>query len=126
MLAKLRWFAYDDMCHLRRYLEIRRHEDPVYERLLALHLVVDKMHILNHKTRNDDGKLTYCGKWCDPRSKRHREVLVGRNTEACEQTFRWFGRFRFMANNMTKGRFNFFLRRMCHYHNLRHQRKAGE
>ena len=67
---------YDDMCHLRRYLELRREEDSMFAWLLDhVVLLVDKMHIKGHKTRDDlDNLLTYCGKHCDPRSKKHTQV----------------------------------------------------
>ena len=67
---------YDDMCHMRRYLELRKGEDAMFAWLLDnVVLLVDKMHIRGHKTRDDyDNLLTYCGKYCDPRSRKHAQV----------------------------------------------------
>ena len=46
-------------------------------------------------------------------------MLKGQNTESSEQTFRWLSRFKVLARPMTQGRFNFFVLRMAHRHNLR-------
>ena len=77
LLSELRVLAYDDMCHLRRYLELRRGTNKIYEHLLsAVILSCDRLHIRNHKLGGpkpgvppeDDKDLTYCGRFCNPYS----------------------------------------------------------
>ena len=87
------------MCHLRRYLELRKDTSPLYREILSKWLAVDRLHIRNHKlTKN--GETTYCGRYCDPYSKHLKEVLEGLNTMVCEETFRWFSRFKVCLLNL--------------------------
>ena len=93
MLDELTILCYDDMCHLRKYLEKRRHTNPLYEEMLTKHLTVDKLHIKGHDLGGSKkgvhprsaADLTYCGRYCDPRTKEHAAVLEGGNTSSSMQ-----------------------------------------
>ena len=98
LLSELVALVYDDMCHLRKYLDLRQTKNPLYEQILNKWLAVDRLHIRNHKlkVKNSNG-LTYCGKYCDPYSDDLKRVLLGLNTMVCEETFRWFSRFKVIS-----------------------------
>ena len=121
-----------DMCHLRKYLEKRRESNALYETMLSKYLTVDKLHSRGHdlggikkgvRPKNPES-LTYCGRFCDPRTTEHAAVLRDGNTSSSEQTFRWFSRFKVLLRPMTQGVFNFVVLRLCVRHNARVQRAA--
>lgn len=130
LLDQLTILCYDDMCHLKRYLELKvqrggEHANPWYVKMLRKLMCCDQLHILDHKTRTKGGKLTYCGENCDPRREPFASALDGQNTESSEQTFRWFSRFKVLLRPMTRGRFLFVVLRMCQRHNERTVREAA-
>jgi hypothetical protein len=97
-------FGYDDGCHLRKFSELRKDKTPqasaFWERV-GKHIFVDRFHWKNHKDTH-----VYCRQNCNPDKNKR---LDGANTEICEQSFRWFARHKYSINNMTPGRFRFFL-----------------
>ena len=67
MLDELTILCYDDMCHLKRYLELKverggKHANPWYVKMLGKLMCVDKTHMRGHKKFDKNGKLTYCGR----------------------------------------------------------------
>lgn len=118
---------------MRKYLEKRRDCHPLYEALLAKVLTVDKLHVRGHDLGGskkgvrpkDPSHLTYCGRFCDPRTPEHEAVLSGGNTSSSEQTFRWLSRFKVVLRPMTQGVFNFVVLRLAVRHNARVRRAAA-
>ena len=123
MLDELTILCYDDMCHLKRYLQKKverggAHANPWYVKMLSMLMCVDKLHIKGHKVVKN-GKRTFCGRECDPRRNPFKAALADQNTESSEQTFRWFSRFKVLLRPMTKANFNFVTLRMMERHNTR-------
>mmetsp|Transcript_73119 Transcript_73119/g.219568 ORF Transcript_73119/g.219568 Transcript_73119/m.219568 type:complete len:336 (-) Transcript_73119:107-1114(-) len=118
---KLKALAYDAACIARKHVDAKMRPGvlpatssayPLYERIAQLKFFVDNMHFKNHN-END----TFCVENCDPML--FPEYSQGTNTEACEQTFKWLGRFKVIVNSMGLSRATFFLSVMFYEHNRR-------
>ena len=99
--------AYDDACHLKRFID-RRSTTPLGKALAQLKIVVDKMHFRNHTDP-----------WCKKNVNPYKcPDFVGINTEACEQTFRYVARFKYATKHMSKGMYNLFHFTMADTYNM--------
>jgi hypothetical protein len=97
-------FGYDAGCHLRKFSDLRKDKTPrakSFWNRVGRYIFVDRFHWRNHKDTH-----AYCTEFCNPYNNSR---LDGANTEICEQSFRWFARHKYSINNMTPGRFRFFL-----------------
>ncbi len=95
------YFIYDDACHLKQYMNNRNFEN-ITERTNTLFKkthVIDKMHILNHKSK-------WCLKYCNPYLIKDLNEI---NTVSCEQTNFWAGKFKHCTKHLNYSRFSFFL-----------------
>ena len=98
--------AYDDACHLKRFVNNR--QSTVAAKFLAsIIMVVDKMHFKNH-----------VDKWCkqnvNPNKVKEFDNL---NTEACEQTFKFVSKFKHATKHMTYAHYNLFHLTICNIFN---------
>ena len=70
-------FAYDDACHLKRFVN-KETSTEVGKLFASLTMVVDKLHFKNHVDR-----------WCKQNVNPHKvKEFDNLNTEACEQTWK--------------------------------------
>mmetsp|Transcript_29529 Transcript_29529/g.60372 ORF Transcript_29529/g.60372 Transcript_29529/m.60372 type:complete len:772 (+) Transcript_29529:124-2439(+) len=96
--------AYDDGCHLRRFVELRKDLFDMAKRFwdkVACRIVVDRFHWKNHVKGHE-----YCQEHCNPYENKD---IEGANSEICEQSFRWFARHKYSVNHMSPARFRFFM-----------------
>ena len=98
--------AYDDACHLKRFI-MRRKENTNLDAIRQLNLVVDKMHFKNHVDK-------WCKKNVNPFSN---SIFNGINTQVCEQTFSWLCKYKHSLSNMRKSRFQMVIISVCHLRN---------
>ena len=93
---KVKAFLYDDMCHLKPYVEkeSQKSQSKATELFAKMDKAVDKLHFRGHRG-------AYCQKECDPYKLKYLENV---NTPVCEQTFSWINRFK-NCRNMTGPRF---------------------
>ena len=107
LLDQLTCMAYDDACHLLRFLELRRdvrQYADIVDRVDAgrLAMFVDEAHFnFSHK---DD---TFCQTRTNPFL--YGEVRKGQNGEAAEQSNAWLSRFKLIVRQMTPARYRFFM-----------------
>lgn len=97
-------FGYDDGCHLRYMSDKRKDVNDrarSFWEKVGQYIFVDRFHWKNHKNSH-----RYCVEHCNPDTNSR---IRGANTEICEQSFRWFARHKYSVNQMTPGRFTFFL-----------------
>eukprot|EP00732_Lithocolla_globosa_P002909 Lithocolla_globosa_v1_NODE_2087_length_2166_cov_20.599057.p1 type:complete len:117 gc:universal NODE_2087_length_2166_cov_20.599057:1769-1419(-) len=84
-----KFIAYDDACHLFRFVQNRVKDFPIAEPLALCTWMVDRLHFKNH-----------IDKWCkenmNPANVPGIEFL---STESCENTFVWLSKYRFMVTN---------------------------
>ena len=75
------YFAYDDACHLRRYLDLRNFESRTErsKKLSNKVHIIDRFHIHNHKDE-------WCQATCNPNLY---SEIPGLNTVVCEEG--WVG-----------------------------------
>ena len=86
---------------------------PLYSWLVNdVQLFVDKFHARNHL---DTDK--FCVENCQP--SLYPELATDTNSEACEQLFRWWSRFKIMVNSMGLNKATFFMEEMRELHNER-------
>ena len=119
-----KFLAYDDACHLYKYLKKRESECPQFKRLLEkITLCCDRLHFRNHVD-------PWCKQHMDPNS--HPE-LDGINTMVCEQKFKWLAQFKHIVRPMNQAHFKFYILRMLELNNQRQtrnlerkRRSAGE
>ena len=98
--------SYDDMCHLRRFIDNRRHLHPKLE--LFMQQVICPVIDCFHFDKNHKGK--YCWKYCNPHSVAELEHSEDRNMSvAAEQRFKIVARHKHHMNRMNKTRFQFML-----------------
>lgn len=107
MLAFPTLLAYDDACHLKRFINKRAFTKIGEFLSKSCTLVVDKLHFKNHTDR-----------WCRANVNPHKVAAFDElNTEACEQTFRHVSRFRHITKHMTYAMFHFFHLTMADIYN---------
>ncbi len=96
---------YDDACHLVKFIKNpnrpNKTEASLY--LLALVIVLDRMHFENHVD-------PWCIENLDPDKC---EFFKDINTEACEQEFSWLCNYKHSTRHMNYPRFNLFLLTIC-------------
>jgi hypothetical protein len=117
--AGLKALAYDAACIARSHVDAKVRDLPktstalpFYKRIAELKFFVDNFHAPNH---NVDDK--FCQDNCQPGL--YPEYSEGTNTEVCEQTFKWLGRFKVIVNSMGLSKATFFLSVMMYAHNRR-------
>lgn len=89
--------AYDDACHLKRFMN-KRMDTPIGKLLGSLTVVVDKFHFKNH-----------VDKWCRANVNPYKVPdFQNLNTEVCEETFRHVARYRHITKHMSYGSFHLF------------------
>ena len=99
-------WAYDDACHLKRFVN-KRQTTLLGKKFADLVMVVDKMHFANHKDP-----------WCRKNVNPHLvEAFNSLNTEAYEQTFRHVTRYKFATKHMSFGMYNLFHLTMADIYN---------
>ncbi len=96
---------YDDACHLVRFIKNPKRPNSTSASLylLALVIVLDRMHFENHTD-------PWCVENLDPDLC---EFFKGINTEACEQEFSWLCNYKHSTRHMNFPRFNLFLLTLC-------------
>lgn len=120
LLQQLRVIAYDDACHLLRFLELRR-DVPQYDAIVRrtesreLAVCVDPAHFDYAHGEQD----TYCRMYTNPHLPWIAALRHQQNSEAAEASNAWLSRFKLIVRQMTPGRFNFFLLCMCARRNMR-------
>ena len=98
--------AYDDACHLKRFVNSRQ-KTLAGKFLASIIMVVDKMHFKNH-----------IDKWCRQNVNPHKVAAFNNlNTEACEQPFKFVSKFKYATKHMTHGSYNHFHFTMCYIYN---------
>jgi hypothetical protein len=109
--------AYDDACHLLRFVQ-KRAEEPGCQQLKHLldntDMVVDGFHFTGHK-----GK--FCAKFCNPYSNpviRNAQAGNALNLSIAEQQFKRIAKHRHHMNSMNKWRFRFMLLELCRLDHL--------
>eukprot|EP00732_Lithocolla_globosa_P000469 Lithocolla_globosa_v1_NODE_140_length_5790_cov_49.678989.p3 type:complete len:295 gc:universal NODE_140_length_5790_cov_49.678989:4262-5146(+) len=103
------FFAYDDGCHLFRFIQNRKHLHDIILQLSKTTMMIDRMHYPNHTD-----------KWCKENMNPYKlEEIIGYSTEACETVFKWTAGYKFSVRYMNSARFLFFMLRMFHLHNIR-------
>ena len=89
--------AYDDACHLKRFVN-RRSCTPIGNVIASLTIVVDKFHFKNH-----------VDKWCRANVNPYKvPAFQNLNTEVCEEAFRHVARYRHITKHMSYGSFHLF------------------
>ena len=97
--------AYDDACHLKRFIcnPVRADKSEISKLLATLRIVVDKMHFVNH-----------VDKWCRRNVNPYLdETFKDINTEACEQTFHFIAKYKYATKHMSYARYNMFMLYIC-------------
>lgn len=98
--------AYDNICNIER-MKVTKEELPFpapYNQIWKkISKIIDTFHLKNHKR-------VECHQLYNP--KRLKESHPSYNTQACEQTFAWLGRFHRILSSMPKIHNNFFLHRL--------------
>ncbi|GAQ84248.1 hypothetical protein KFL_001820010 [Klebsormidium nitens] len=93
----------DDMCHWARFAASGGRPDMCAKTKAFVEKVkklVDKFHYSKN----------HVGKWCKENvSPFLYPELEGANMSVCEQRFKWFGKYRWLARNMNQRRFQFLL-----------------
>tara|TARA_B110000046_G_scaffold77667_1_gene85770 strand:- start:565 stop:1554 length:990 start_codon:yes stop_codon:yes gene_type:complete len=110
LLDALTCLAYDDACHLLKFLELRG-DVPQYAELTGrvdagkLAVFVDVAHFdVAHK--NSD---TYCRTFTNPHLPRIAKLRKNQNGEAAEQSNAWLSRFKLIVRQMSPSRYRAFL-----------------
>jgi hypothetical protein len=106
--------CYDDMCHLDRFIELRKDRNSFMAFLHTIKKYIDRFHLKNHQ--NEKCKLKY-----DPDTE---PLLQGVNTEVCEQTNAWLKGFQSTVRQMNPYRFKMFMLYMCHLKNKIYAQKC--
>jgi len=100
------FIAYDNICNIER-MRVAKKElpfQPPYNKMwLSVSKIIDSFHLKNHKRKE-------CKELYNP--KKLKEVHPNFNTQTCEQTFSWLGRFHRILSSMPKIHNNFFIHRM--------------
>ena len=117
---------YDDMCHLKRFMERRVDQHPMFARFVdetQFALAVDRFHYASHKG-------AYCTRHTNPDKvpelyKREDKpdgssVSKAYNTSAAEQAFASLQHHRHHMNTMNGVRFRFMLQWVCWLHREHH------
>lgn len=101
--------AYDDACHLKRFVSnpIRADKTEVSRLLASIRMVVDKMHFANH-----------VDKWCRRNVNPYTDdIFKDINTEACEQTFHFIAKYKYATKHMSYAKYNIFMLTVCDMYN---------
>ena len=111
LLERLQVIAYDDACHLLKFLQLRR-DVPQYAAIVdrvdagRLAVMVDVAHFdVAHKESD-----VFCRTQTNPHN--FKELRRDQNSEAAEQSNAWLSRFKLICRQMSPERFNLFLLRM--------------
>jgi len=100
------FIAYDNMCNIEK-MKVTKNElpfpAPFNEMWHKVSKIIDTFHLKNHKREQ-------CHKLYNP--KKLKEIHPSYNTQACEQTFSWLGKFHKILSSMPKTHNNFFLHRL--------------
>ena len=105
------FIAYDNMCNVDRLkaakkdLPFPKPFNKLWERIRK---IIDTFHLKNHKREQ-------CHKVYNPKLLKDTHPLY--NTQSCEQTFAWIGRFHRILSAMPKVHNNFFLHRLIQRRN---------
>ena len=117
------FIAYDNMCNVDRLKAAKKDlplPQPFNKLWQKISKVIDTFHLKNHKREQ-------CHQQYNP--KLLKDTHPSYNTQACEQTFAWLGRFHRILSSMPKVHNNFFLHRLVQRRNdynefcYRHGRK---
>ena len=98
--------AYDNMCNVDRMKAAKENlpfEAPFNKLWISISKIIDVFHLKNHKRAECHSKYN---------PKALKETHPTFNTQACEQTFSWLGRFHRILTSMPKVHNNFFLHRL--------------
>ena len=110
-IQKPKVFAYDDACHLKKFLLNRQATSPLARFLLKdMEIVCDRFHFPNHKSL-----------WCKANVNPANCKIPGferANTEAAEQAFAWLAGAKASVRHMNEARFLFFVLRLSHLRNV--------
>ena len=105
-------FAYDDACHLLKFLK-NRVEKSIFAhwllKVMKIWIVCDRFHFPNHKD-------PWCKKHVDP-AKCKAPAFSKANTQAAEQAFSWLAGAKHLFRHMNEARFFFQMLRMMHLRN---------
>ena len=100
------FIAYDNICNIER-MKVARKElpfpAPFNQIWMKVTKIIDVFHLKNHKRKE-------CHQLYNPRKLK--ESHPSFNTQACEQTFSWLGKFHRIMSSMPKVHNNFFLHRL--------------
>ena len=100
------FMAYDNMCNLDRMKAAKQDlpfETPYNKLWICISKIIDVFHLKNHKRPECHDKYN---------PKALKEIHPTYNTQACEQTFSWLGRFNRILSSMPKVHNNFFVHRL--------------
>ena len=111
------FIAYDDACHLFKYIKRREDKCPQFKRLLEkITLCCDRLHFRNHVD-------PWCKQHMDPNSH---PKLDGINTMVCEQKFKWLAQFKNIVRPMNQAHFKFYILIMLELNNQRQIRRLDK
>lgn len=106
------FIAYDNICNVDR-MKVARQElplpHPFSQVWQSVSKIIDSFHLRNHKRPE-------CHQQYNPKSLK--VVHPNYNTQACEQTFAWLGRFHRILSSVPKAHNHFFLHRLVKRRNL--------
>ncbi|CAF1466865.1 unnamed protein product, partial [Didymodactylos carnosus] len=104
---------YDDACHLVKFIcnHYRKeiNETAAMTLLWNKRFLIDKFHYHNHVD-------PWCRRYLDYRQFPETEIL---NSQSCEQTNSWLGRYKYIVSEMNYSKANSFLLIIFHYYNLK-------
>ena len=91
---------YDNMCNLERLLVVKKPlplPAPFCNIWGSVQKIIVTFHLPNHETYNPDKMKAFAPHY---------------NTQSCEQTFAWLGRFKRIVTSISKRHNHFFLHRL--------------
>ena len=100
------FIAYDNMCNVDRMRVAKQELDlpPPYNKMwMTVSKIIDSFHLKNHKRK--EGHEVY-------NPKKLKDIHPTFNTQTCEQTFSWLGRFHRILSSMPKVHNHFFVHRL--------------
>ena len=106
------FIAYDNICNIERMRAARGDlpfPEPYNMLWKRISKIIDTFHLRNHKREE-------CHKKYNPTALK--DIHPTYNTQACEQTFSWLGKFHRILSSMPKVHNNFFLHRLIKRRNL--------
>lgn len=110
LLEQLKCIAYDDACHLLKFLELRR-DVPQYDEIVRrnetgkLVIFVDVAHFDVAHQESD----VFCRQRTNPHLKHIEAARKDQNSEASEQSNAWLSRCKLMVRQMSPSRYRAFL-----------------